>query len=99
MCQLCFISFIVRVLPSQSFVVSSCFSTGVLPPLPAQCIPALARRINDSEVTLSDSRQLVAALHAAGVNCRYLGLLRSAVTAPWPRECILLEMLARTLKT
>ena len=48
---------------------------------------------------MSDNAQLITVMHSAGVNCRYLGLLRASVTAPWPRECILLEMIARCLRT
>ncbi len=62
-------------------------------------IPAMARRINDAEIAISDNLQLVAAMHSGGVNFRFLGLLRSHVTAPWPRECMLLEMIARCLRT
>jgi hypothetical protein len=81
-------------------------------------------------VATSTNSQLISVIHDAGINCRYMGVLRSRVrlvfgsyrsclgmvsllrrvlchawpwrcqqvTLAWPRECLLGEMTARTLR-
>lgn len=62
-------------------------------------IPRLAAAVDNCEVVVADGKQLVSELHAVGVNCRYMGALRQQVRTVWVKRLLLIEMVARILRS
>lgn len=66
--------------------------------LKTSVIPAFAATLNDKFVSTMETQQLTYLLHLAGINIRYIGLVRNKTTAPYLRNILLLEMIAREFK-
>ena len=66
------------------------------PPSPGRASRSMAEQIQVDPIAYAP--RFISYLHQAGINIRYLGLLRSAVTTPSIRDFLLVEMLARVLK-
>jgi hypothetical protein len=71
--------------------------------LRTQNVPQFANVLRRVSPELRENYPLIQSLHAYGINCRYLGLVRSSLNLQHPKEIywsqlLLLEMVARTIK-
>jgi hypothetical protein len=61
-------------------------------------IPAFARSLENLEVDTAESGAFTEALHAVGINARYLGRIAAQCTSAHTREACEIEMVARVAK-
>ncbi|KNE63740.1 hypothetical protein AMAG_08823 [Allomyces macrogynus ATCC 38327] len=61
-------------------------------------IPQFVKQLDALQLLPYDARGLAAAMHRAGINVRYLGLVTKYTKLPYVKELCLIEMVARAVK-